>query len=88
MTKADYIKDAMKVFEQRLDELEALVKELGSISKTVLATEGSLIDRQWLLQQVDCLYFDGDAQEKSKYRKDLLVNRNLNLNFKVRKIFL
>ncbi len=28
MTKADYIKDAMKVFEQRLDELEALVKEL------------------------------------------------------------
>ena len=28
MTKGDYIKDAMKVFEQRLDELEALVKEL------------------------------------------------------------
>ncbi len=28
MTKADYIVDAMKVFEQRLNELEALVKEL------------------------------------------------------------
>ncbi|MBW9322231.1 oligoendopeptidase F [Enterococcus casseliflavus] len=28
MTKADYIEDAMKVFEQRLNELEALVKEI------------------------------------------------------------
>lgn len=30
MTKADYIEDAMKVFEQRLNELEALVSELES----------------------------------------------------------
>ena len=28
MTKADYIEDAMKVFEQRLNELEELVKEI------------------------------------------------------------
>lgn len=28
MTKADYIEDAMKVFEQRLNELEQLVKEI------------------------------------------------------------
>lgn len=28
MTKADYLKEAMQVFEQRLDELEALVSEL------------------------------------------------------------
>lgn len=28
MTKADYLKEAMQVFEQRLDELEALVNEL------------------------------------------------------------
>jgi len=28
MTQADYIKAAMKVFAQRLDELEALVSEL------------------------------------------------------------
>ena len=28
MTQADYNKDAMKVFAQRLDELEALVSEL------------------------------------------------------------
>lgn len=29
MTKADYIEDAMKVFEQRLNELEALIEELA-----------------------------------------------------------
>ena len=28
MTKADYLKEAMQVFAQRLDELEALVSEL------------------------------------------------------------
>ena len=28
MTKADYIEDAMKMFEQRLTELEALVEKL------------------------------------------------------------
>jgi oligoendopeptidase F len=28
MTKADYLEDAMKMFEKRLNELEALVEEL------------------------------------------------------------